>query len=264
MTSADISSLSDDDRFELLAERLSRQTLLKELGENGARRIVNAHFLVIGAGGVGSPALMYLASAGASHITIVDHDTVATNNLSRQLLHHEDGLGQNKAHNAARELTKFNPQIQVQVVDQQIQTLDQLLPLLQQADVVLDCTDNLLARHLINQAAFLAKKPLVFGSCIRFSGQVATFDFRKADSPCLHCIFEEDAASNDEKASTYGVFSPLTGLIGTLQAIEALKIVAQLGQPLTNQLLLVDLLTMSFQKLKIQKNTGCPVCNTTA
>lgn len=242
------------------AERLLRQTQLKEIGEAGRQRIAAARFLVIGAGGLGSPALLVLAASGAKHITVADFDAVAVSNLSRQFIHAPESVGVNKAQSAAQTLPRFNPEVEVEAVEQAMDSMEALLPYVERADVVLDCTDNLASRQLINRACFQAKKPLVFGAAVRYSGQVSVFDFRRSDSPCFRCLFDEDDAANDEKAAVFGVFTPLTSIVGTLQAAEALKIAAGIGESLAGRLLLVDLLTMEFQVMRVKRRAGCPLC----
>ncbi len=251
---------TDDERFSALRERLSRQMKIAELGEDGERRIVSTRFLVIGAGGLGSPALMYLAAAGACHLTVVDPDEVSENNLSRQVLHDAASIGRNKAENAARELVRWNPELDVRAVPARMNSPEDLAPLVREADIVLDCSDNLATRQLANRVCRAERRPLVFAAAVRMSGQVTVFDFRDPDSPCYRCLFEEDDAANDEKASTLGVFSGLTGTIGLLQATEALKLAAGLGRPLVKRLLLVDLFNMETREIRYRRRAKCPCC----
>lgn len=252
--------MNDQERFAALRERLSRQMRIKELGEDGEKRILKTRFLVIGAGGLGSPGLLYLASSGASHITVVDPDEVSENNLSRQILHDGPSIGLNKAQNAARELLRWNPVLDIRVVPHRMADVEELRTLVREHDIVLDCSDNLATRQLTNRACFIEKKPLVFAAAVKLSGQVTVFDFRDPDSPCYRCLFEEDDAANDEKASTLGVFSGLTGTIGLLQATEALKLAAGIGRPLTRRMLFVDLLNMDMHEMRYSRLKGCPCC----
>lgn len=243
----------------LLEERLSRQTLLAEIGPDGCNRIARTRFLVVGAGGLGSPALMYLAASGACQITVADPDTVSISNLSRQLIHGDDALDMNKALSAERTLPRFNPAVEVHAIPFTLDG-DRLCQAVADADIVLDCSDNLPTRQAVNAAASKFRRPLIFGSAVRFSGQVAVFDLRLEDSPCYRCLFEEDDACNDQKASALGVFTPLTGIVGTLQAAEALKLAAGIGTPLTNKLLMIDLLQGSFDIVRFKRRRTCPVC----
>ncbi len=251
---------TDNERFDALRERLSRQMLISGFGEEGQKKIIAARFLVIGAGGLGSPALLYLASAGACHITIVDPDEVSESNLSRQILHESAAIGLNKAQNAARELRRWNPQIEPRAISKRMNSEEDLSPLVKEADIVLDCSDNLATRQLVNRVCLAEKKPLVFAAAVKMSGQVTVFDFRDPDSPCYRCLFDEDDAANDEKASTLGVFSGLTGTIGLLQATEALKLAAGFGKPLVRRLLMVDLFGMEMTGLTYKRRTTCPCC----
>ena len=237
-------------------ERVARQLLLKELGEEGQRRIAASRFLVVGAGGLGSPALLYLAAAGAGAITAVDGDAVSVSNLSRQLLHTADRIGVNKAVSAKEALRSVNPHCRVRAV---AETADEplLRELAAQSDVVLDCTDNLAARIAVSRAAWDEGRPLVFASAIRWSGQLSVFDPRDPASPCYECVFETDDAENDVKASAVGVWSPLTGIIGTMQAGEALKIAAGIGSALVGKMLFADLLRMRFDEIRIAPRAGC-------
>lgn len=243
----------------LLEARLSRQTLLAELGAEGRDRIARTHFLVVGAGGLGSPALMYLAASGACRITVADPDTVSISNLSRQLVHGDDALDMNKALSAQRTLPRYNPALEVTAVPFMLED-ERLMEAVAEADIVLDCSDNLHTRQAINKACAVLGRPLVFGAAVRFSGQVTVFDFRKKNSPCYRCIFEEDDPTNDLKAAAVGVFTPITGLIGILQAAEALKLAAGAGTPLTNRMLMVDLLQGTFDTVRYKRRQHCPVC----
>ena len=238
--------------IDTIDERLSRQTLLKEMGVAGRERSKTTHFLVIGAGGLGSPAILYLAAAGAGKITVVDHDTVSVSNLSRQLLHTTDRVGVNKAISAQQTIEMHTPFTQVIPVDAEVDQ-DLLETLMQEADVVLDCTDNLATRVACGRAAAKMKKPLVFGSAIRFNGQVTVFDGRNPEAPTFDDLYEPDEAANDVKASRVGVFSGLTGVVGTLQACEALKIAANMGAPLVGRILMFDVLNMTFETIRYGK-----------
>ncbi len=238
--------------IDTIDERLSRQTLLAEMGEQGRERIKHAHFLVIGAGGLGSPAILYLAGAGAMKITVVDHDTVSVTNLSRQLLHTSASVGLNKAESAAASIAMHTPFTKIIPVDEEVDEA-RLIELMRDVDVVLDCSDNLATRLAAGRAAAAAKKPLVFGSAIRFNGQVTVFDNRDPEAPRFEDLFEGDDGANDVKASRVGVFSGLTGVVGTLQACEALKVAAGMGEPLVGRLLMLDVLNMRFETIRYKR-----------
>lgn len=255
--------MEDAPGFSSLSERFARQIQLKELGTSGQEKIINAKFFVVGAGGLGSPALMYLAASGASRITVADPDVVSRTNLSRQLIHTESSIGVNKAVNCIAALKAYNPEVEVTAIPKPVEYNEDFRRLIADADVVLDCSDNLSTRHLVNKLCFESGTPLVFGSAVHFSGQVSVFNFKnKGESACYRCIFDEDDGANDKKASHVGVFSALTGLIGILQASEALKIAAGIGESLDNRLLLIDLLSMKFEEIKYKKRRRCPVCGT--
>jgi molybdopterin/thiamine biosynthesis adenylyltransferase len=248
-----------DDR-ELL--RYSRHILLNEIGIEGQQRLRETHLLVIGAGGLGSPASFYLASAGVGRITLVDGDTVDLTNLQRQILHTTDRIGQPKARSGKAMLAALNPQVDVVPVEHRADGA-QLDRLVADASIVLDCSDNFATRHAVNRACVRHARPLVSGAAIRFDGQLAVFDLRCADSPCYACLFPE-GDGEDELCAVMGVFAPLTGIIGTLQAAEALKLAAGIGESLSGRLLLLDALAMSLRTVVVPRDPHCPVCATRA
>lgn len=241
--------------------RYSRHILLNEIGIAGQQKIRSAHMLVVGAGGLGSPAAYYMASAGVASIALVDGDAVDLTNLQRQILHTTERIGMSKAESGRATLNAINPEVTVTAVAQRVDA-DALDQLVQQATVVLDCTDNFATRHAINLACVQHRKPLVSGAAIRFDGQLAVFDLRDPSSPCYACLFPPAGAgeSNDELCSTMGVFAPLTGIIGTMQAAEALKLAASVGESLSGQLLMLDALTMRWHGVRLTRDPGCPVC----
>jgi molybdopterin/thiamine biosynthesis adenylyltransferase len=243
-------------------QRYARHLMLDALGVEGQRRLLAGHALVVGAGGLGCPAAMYLASAGVGRITLVDHDTVDLTNLQRQIGHQHSRLGQPKAESLRHSLLALNPglQVQAQVRRADDALLDTLLPTM---DVVLDCTDNFKTRHLINQACVRHGKPLVSGAAIGFDGQVSVYDSRHDGAPCYACLFPPEAAFEDVACSTLGVFAPLVGIVGTTQAAEALKLLAGMGQPLAGRLLMLDALAMRWDEVVLARQANCPVCGTT-
>lgn len=239
--------------------RYSRHILLDEIGIEGQQRLLDAHALVIGAGGLGSPVALYLASAGVGRITLVDHDSVDLTNLQRQVLHTTARVGQPKAASGKEALAAINPDVEVvarcERADEQT-----LAALVASASVVLDCTDNFSTRHAINRACVAAGVPLVSGAAIRMDGQIAVFDARSGQTACYACLFPPDQQFEEVQCSTMGVFAPLVGIIGTMQAAEALKLLAGIGESLANRLLLLDARTMEWTSIRTAKSPDCPVC----
>ena len=244
-----------DDRQRL---RYSRHLLLNEFGEEAQERLLRAHALVIGAGGLGSAALMFLASSGVGRITVCDGDRVDLTNLQRQIVHRTDAVGEPKARSAAATLATLNPEIRVEAVDERAGP-ERLAALVRTADVVLDCSDNFATRHALNRACVAARKPLVSGAGIRFDGQVAVFDLRDPASACYHCL-AESADPAEERCAVMGVFAPLVGIIGTLQAAEAIKLLSGIGQTLSGRLLLFDALATRWHEVRFARDPHCVVC----
>ncbi len=241
-------------------KRYSRHILLKDLGEAGQERIVQSSALVIGAGGLGSAALVYLASSGMGKITIVDDDEVELHNLQRQVIHSMERIGMSKAESAKQTLNGINPTIDIRTIITHL-TEETLPGLVKNVDVVLDCTDNFSIRMAINRTCVTLGKPLVYGAVVAFDGQISVYDPRQENSPCYACLYPEDMTFEDIKAAQVGVFAPAVGLIGVVQAAEALKTVVGIGQTLTGTLLLLDALKMEWTKLKIDRNPDCPICS---
>jgi molybdopterin/thiamine biosynthesis adenylyltransferase len=239
--------------------RYSRHILLDQIGIEGQQRLLASHALIIGAGGLGSPAAMYLASAGVGHITIVDDDTVDLTNLQRQIAHTTASVGQAKVASARHTMAKINPEITITALSERVDDA-RLAQLVAAADVVLDCTDNFATRHAINRACVAQRTPLVSGAAIRFDGQVSVFDPRGGTQPCYSCLFPQDQAFEDVACSTMGVFAPLVGIIGAMQAAEALKLLMGVGQSLAGRLLMLDGLHMEWTGIAVARNPQCPVC----
>ena len=239
--------------------RYSRHILLNELGVEGQEQLLASHALVIGAGGLGSPVALYLGSAGVGRITVVDHDVVDETNLQRQIAHNLARVGMAKALSIQQAVAAINPDVVVTPVVQRadVQLLDSLVA---QADVVLDCTDNFATRHAINRACVHHSKPLVSGAAIRMDGQLSVFDPRVPGNPCYACVFPEDSGAEETRCATMGVFAPLVGIVGTLQAAEALKLLTGLGSRLTGRLLMLDGRDMAFNEISLPQNPHCPVC----
>lgn len=250
--------MTDDDLL-----RYSRHILLEEIGVEGQERLAAAHAVVIGAGGLGSPVALYLGSAGLGRITLVDADTVDVTNLQRQIAHAQDRVGQAKVDSAREAIHALNPAVNVQVVAQRADAalLDTLVP---GASVVLDCTDNFATRHAINAACVRHRVPLVSGAAIRFDGQVAVYDPRDDQAPCYACVFPPQQAVEETRCATMGVFAPLVGVIGSLQAAEALKLLAGAGTTLTGRLLMLDGLRMEWNEIRVSRQAACPVCGSCA
>ncbi len=242
--------------------RYSRHILLEEVGIEGQSAFLRARALIVGAGGLGSPAALYLAAAGVGQITLADPDTVELSNLQRQIAHSMDWLHINKAVSARNALYGINPDTRVEVITERLEG-DKLLHAVAHADIVLDCSDNFATRHAINRACVAHKVPLVSGAAIRFDGQVSVFDARAPASPCYHCLFPESAQEETLRCSEAGVFSPLTGIVGTLQAAETLKLLGGFGTPLTGKLLLLNALDMQPRIIRLPRDPACPVCGET-
>ena len=239
--------------------RYSRHILLEEVGVDGQENISSGRALVIGAGGLGSPVVLYLASAGVGHITMVDNDAVDLTNLQRQVAHDMARVGQPKAASAAHAMAAINPEVLVKpvVLRADAQLLDELVP---GADVVIDCTDNFRTRHAINAACVKHRKPLESGAAIRFDGQVSVYDTRDDTMPCYACVFAPDDDFEETRCATMGVFAPLVGSIGTVQAAEALKLLAHTGSSLAGRLQMLDARNMEWTEVRVPRNAHCPVC----
>ena len=240
--------------------RYSRHILLNEWGVDGQERVSQSHALVVGAGGLGSPAALYLASAGVGRITLIDHDVVDVTNLQRQIAHTQDRVGQLKVESLKKAIEQINPEVQVQCIAQRADSvlLNQHVAL---ADVILDCTDNFETRHAINLACVQHNKPLVSGSALRMDGQVAVYDIRQSQAPCYACVFPPTQQFEETRCATMGVLAPLVGIIGSLQATEALKILSGMGASLTGQLILFNAQFMEWQTLQTHRHVQCPVCS---
>lgn len=239
--------------------RYSRHILLDEIGIEGQERILAAHVLIVGAGGLGSPAALYLASAGVGHITLVDDDVVDLTNLQRQIAHTTARVGMAKVDSAAQAMLAINPDVRVTALKTRVDGAA-LAALVQQATVVLDCCDNYATRHAINAACVLHGKPLVAGAVIQFDAQITVVDPRDGLSPCYACIFAPDADFEEVRCSTMGVLAPLVGVVGAMQAAEALKLLVGIGPSLSGRLLMLDGRSMEWNTMRIQRAPGCVVC----
>ena len=239
--------------------RYSRHILLEPVGIEGQQRLLDARALIVGAGGLGSPVALYLAASGVGHITIADHDVVDLTNLQRQIAHDMQSVGVNKAVSAAQRMAAMNPTIDIVPLQEKLLGAA-LEAAVAEADVVLDCCDNFATRQAVNRACVNHRKPLVSGAAVQFDGQMTVFDLRQADAPCYACLFPEDAQDAEMNCATFGVFSPLVGVVGTMQALEALKVLMGIGQTLSGRLLLFDALASDWRSLRLKKDPACPVC----
>ena len=239
--------------------RYSRHILLDEIGIEGQQVLLQSHALIIGAGGLGSPAALYLGTAGVGRITLVDHDTVDLTNLQRQIAHSLARVGEPKAESAAAAIAALNPEVQVRTVAQRADAslLDELVA---SADVVLDCSDNFATRQAVNRACVKHCRPLVSGAALGFDAQISVYDSRSADAPCYACLFPPDASFEEQRCATMGVFAPLVGIIGSLQAAEALKLLLKLPG-LTGRLQMLEARSMDWSEILVHKDPACPVCS---
>ncbi|MBA3031773.1 MAG: molybdopterin-synthase adenylyltransferase MoeB [Gammaproteobacteria bacterium] len=240
--------------------RYSRHILLPQIGIEGQEKLLGARALILGAGGLGSPAALYLASAGIGTLVLADGDTVDLTNLQRQILHRTAAIGQPKVVSGLATLGAINPECRVMPLQERLAG-ERLLAEVAAADVVLDCSDNFATRHEVNRACVQHGKPLVSGAAIRFDGQVAVFDARRADAPCYHCLFPEAEEVEEVRCAVMGVFAPLTGIIGAVQAAEALKLVIGCGESLAGRLLLLDGLAMEWRSIAVPRDPECAVCS---
>ena len=241
--------------------RYSRHILLPEIGIEGQQRLLGARALVIGAGGLGSPVALYLASAGVGALILCDGEEVDLTNLQRQIVHRMESVGRKKVESARETLAAINPGVAVAALAERLDG-GRIEALAAQHDIVIDGSDNFATRHAVNRACVKLHKPLVSGAAVRFDGQVAVFDLRLPDSACYACLFPESGESEDVRCAVMGVFAPLTGIIGSIQAAEALKILAGAGETLAGRLLLLDALAMQVRTITLRKDPACAVCGT--
>jgi molybdopterin/thiamine biosynthesis adenylyltransferase len=238
--------------------RYSRHILVDEIGVEGQEKLLAAHALIVGAGGLGSPAALYLASAGVGTLSIADGDTVELSNLQRQILHTESRIGQSKTQSAQTALQTVNPGCRVLSLPRlEGAALEDVVA---KADVVLDCSDNFATRYALNRICVALKKPLVSGAAIKLAGQLFVVDPRLPDRPCYACLYPEDGQDEDIRCATTGILAPVTGVIGCMQAVEALKLIAGFGQPATGLLQRYDALSGTWSSSRVLRDNACPVC----
>ncbi|MFA5984663.1 MAG: molybdopterin-synthase adenylyltransferase MoeB [Methylococcaceae bacterium] len=240
--------------------RYSRQIMLPQVDIEGQQLLNDAYVLIIGAGGLGSPASIYLAAAGVGNITIYDDDEVDLSNLQRQIAHHTVDIGTDKVISTQQTLNAINPEIKVTAIKQRLAGAT-LFKAVKNADVVLDCSDNFATRFAVNQACVALQTPLVSGAAIRFEGQITVFTPGILNSPCYNCLYQ-NTGEEQQACATHGVIAPLTGIIGSIQALEAIKLLLKIGETLAGRLLLLDGLTMEWQSMRLKRNAHCPTCGT--
>ena len=238
--------------------RYSRQILLQHVDIEGQLRLRDSRALIVGMGGLGSPVALYLAAAGVGELHLADFDSVDLTNLQRQIIHDSQSVGLPKVDSAIARLTAINPEVKL-VAYRHAMDADSLDAAVRSVDLVLDCSDNFTTREAVNAACVAAAVPLVSGAAIRLEGQLSVFDPRRADSPCYHCLYGHGSDA-ELTCSEAGVIGPLVGLVGSLQALEALKLLAGFGEPLTGRLLLIDALGSRFRELKVRRDPACAVC----
>ena len=239
--------------------RYGRHILLKEIGIEGQQYLLDSCALVIGLGGLGSPAALYLAASGVGKLLLCDHDTVEFSNLQRQIIHRTSTIGQTKVASAQAALHDINPEVECVPLDIRADAT-KLRELVAQADIVLDCSDNFDTRYAVNAACLEHRKPLVSGAAIQFDGQVSVFDFRSEEAACYNCLFPEDSVAAELRCATTGVFAPLTGIVGALQAAESLKLIAGIDRGLSGKLLTINALDMQIMRSKLTRDESCRVC----
>jgi molybdopterin-synthase adenylyltransferase len=239
--------------------RYSRQIMLPEIDAGGQIKLANAKVIIFGLGGLGSSASIYLAAAGVGHLVLVDFDKVDMSNLQRQILHSSNDIGRYKIESAKDHLLSLNPNVKLTLIDRKLED-SELYEQVKKVDVVIDATDNFTSRFMINKACVQAKKPLVSGAAIRFEAQVSVFDPREKTSPCYRCLYGEQDIT-DETCTANGVISPLLGIVGSIQAIETMKLIMEIGQTLIGRLILFDAMTMEWHQARLAKDPECPVCS---
>ncbi len=240
--------------------RYSRQIMLPSIDIEGQQKLLDSRALIIGMGGLGSPVGLYLAAAGVGQLVISDFDNVDLSNLQRQIAHTTNSIGQSKVASARQTFEAINPLIEIIAINEKLAG-DALLDQVRQADIVIDCCDNFETRFAINDACFAAKTPLVSGAAIRFEGQISVFDSRDERCPCYSCLYPRDGAV-EQSCSENGVIAPITGIIGSMQALEEIKVLTDVGESLQGRVLLLDGLSMQWQNMQLPRNPNCPTCST--
>ena len=238
--------------------RYNRHIMLPQIGFEGQQKLRDAHVLIIGLGGLGSPAALYLATAGVGKLTLVDDDEVELSNLQRQIIHRNKNIGEKKVASAKSNLLAINHEIDIVTIDHRLDE-SSLTQQIQLADVVLDASDNFDTRFAVNRACVEQKKPLVSGAAIQFEGQISVFDSREEHCPCYSCLYPDKGEEN-LTCGENGILAPVVGIIGSMQALEAIKLICQIGEPLYGRLLLFDALSLQWRSMNFKKDPDCQVC----
>ncbi len=238
----------------------SRQVMLPHFGIEGQQQLQNAHVVIIGIGGLGSPAALYLAASGVGTLTLVDFDTVENSNLQRQIIHHTNSIGDNKVDSAKKTLLAINPETTIHCINKQL-TLDELNSLISEVSCVIDATDNFATRFLINRACVSQHIALISAAAIQYEGQISVFDLRKKNSACYACLYAEEHAEENTNCSDNGILAPVVGILGSMQALETIKLICNIGETLQNRLLIFDALSQQWRTMKLNKDPECPVCS---
>jgi len=238
----------------------SRQIMLPHFGIEGQQQLNNAHVIIIGVGGLGSPAALYLAASGVGTLTLVDFDTVDNSNLQRQIIHNTESIGSSKVDSAKNTLLGINPETTVHCVNEKL-SLQQVEVLIKGVNCVIDATDNFAARFLINRACVSQKVALISAAAIQYEGQISVFDLRQKDSPCYACLYNEDGAEENTNCSDNGILAPVVGILGSMQALETIKLICNIGKTLQHRLLIFDALTLQWREMKLKKDSNCAICN---
>ena len=236
----------------------SRQIMLPHFGIEGQQALCNAHIVIVGLGGLGSPAAMYLAAAGTGKLTLIDFDTVDTSNLQRQIIHNTDSIGKNKVSSAKKTLLNINPEASIKTINKKL-SQKELEQIIVGVSCVIDATDNFATRFLINRACVSQRIALVSAAAIQYEGQISVFDMTQKNSACYACLYTEGGEENTN-CSDNGILAPVTGILGSMQALEAIKLICKLGDSLQNRLVIFDGLTLQWRTIKLKKDSHCPVC----
>ena len=237
----------------------SRQIMLPHFGVEAQQKLHDSHVVIIGMGGLGSPAAMYLAASGTGSLTLVDFDHVDNSNLQRQIVHNTSSIGESKVSSASKTLQAINPEVDIHCVDKKL-SADELAALITNCDCVIDATDNFSSRFMINQVCVQQRVPLVSAAAIQYEGQISVFDLRSEDSPCYACLYPDTEAEENTNCSDNGILAPVVGILGSMQALETIKLICDIGDNLQNRLMILDALSMQWRTMRLKKDEHCPVC----